>query len=114
MNQRSEIMNEYLVLKNDLNRSNKFTDQQTRLVFDIELESSGHQVLFAKLSFNQKFRICEQPYGQKWAVAKVSKYLALSDFILKLIISYDDQKLSIKYTFNEFFYREFNILLGFK
>lgn len=114
MNQRSEIMNELLVLKNELNESNKFANQQTQLVFEIEEEASGRQVLFAKLSGDQKVRICDQPSVRKWAVAKESKYQILGDFILKLIIVYDDKKHLIQCTFNEFFYIEFNQLLGFK
>jgi hypothetical protein len=60
MNQRSEIMTEFLVLKND------------------------------------------------------SKYEKLSEFCLDLILFYAENKLEIKLSFNDYFYIEFNKLLGFK
>ncbi len=60
MNQRSEVMTEFLNLKNELNESNKFANQQTRLFFEIEEAASGQQVLFTKLSVDQKFRVCSR------------------------------------------------------
>ena len=114
MNQRSEIMTELSDLRNKLNESNKFANQQTQLTFEIDEEPSGRQVLFAKLSADQKVRMCELVQALDWTVSPNNKYAFLSKFILKLIIRYDDQRHLIKCTFNEFFYVEFNKLLGFK
>jgi hypothetical protein len=114
MNQRSEVMAEFLVLKNELNESNKFANQQTQLVFEIVTEASGRQVLFAKLSVDQKIRMHQKQTGQGWLVADENKYLNLAEYILGLLKIYDDQKQNIKLLFNDYFYSEFNKLLGFK
>lgn len=114
MNQRSEIMTEFLNLKNELNESNKFANQQTQLVFEISEEASGQQVLFAKLSNDQKFRLHQKQLGLGWLISNENKYLNLAEYMLVLLNIYDDQKHNIKLTFNDYFYLKFNQLLGFK
>ncbi len=114
MNQRSEIMNEYFVLKNELNWSNKFADQKTELVFEIDEEPSGRQVLYAKLDNDQKVRICEQWTGDIWKIDHHFGHYNLSDFLLNLLKIYNVEKSNSKITFNEYFFAEFNKLLGFK
>ncbi len=114
MNQRSEIMTEFLNLKNELNESNKFANQQTELMFEIEEAASGQQVLFAKLSVDQKYRLHHQQAGRTWIISSENKYLNLSIYILDLLKIHGEQKQNIKLTFNDYFYLKFNELLGFE
>lgn len=107
-------MTEFLNLKNELNESNKFANQQTELMFEIEEQASGQQVLFANLSIDQKIRMLHKKTGQGWLVVDENKYLNLAEYVLGLLKIYDDQKHLIKLTFNDYFYAEFNKLLGFK
>ncbi len=112
MNQRSEVMTEFLNLKNELNESNKFANQQTLLVFEIEEEISGRQVLFAKLSVDQRVRLCSKDVSSLWTVE--SKYEKISQFSLDVLLFYEEHKIEIKLSFNDYFFIEFNKLLGFK
>ena len=105
-------MNEYLVLKNELNQSNKFPDQKTLLLFQIAEEASGRQVLFAKLSSDQKIRVCEKNQDFQWT--GVCQHVHFVDFSIKVLNFYDVNKFQLKISFNEYFYIEFNKLLGFK
>ncbi len=112
MNQRQDIMSEFFQLKADLNQSNKFKDQVTKLYFEIEEKSSGRRILFAKIAQDQKLRIFEELQDESWD--SVSKYEKLSEFLEPIILDYEKNKIEYKVTLNEYIEIQLSKLLGFK
>lgn len=112
MKQRLEIISEHLQLKNDLNQSNKFKDESTKLFFEIETESTGRRVLFAKLSDDQKISLLKEFHHKIWHFE--SRYEKFANFLIPIVLDYEENKFESKLTLNEFIDLHFNKLLGFK
>lgn len=64
MPQRLDILQEYFSLVKDLNHTNKFKNEQTQLIFEIEGETARQ--LFAKLDKGKKYLICSHVRNSIW------------------------------------------------
>ena len=53
------LQNEYLGLSNFLNKSNKLTDEETKMFFYIDTSQQKEWKLFAALTKDQKFLLCQ-------------------------------------------------------
>jgi predicted metal-binding protein len=114
MMERQDILHEYFSLVKDLNQTNKFKNEQTQIVFEIEYQVNGQGVLFAMIYRQQKIMLCHQGYGDVWRVNDNSRYLILSDWLIQLLRIYNDAKLKLKMTFDDYFNQKFQELLAFK
>jgi hypothetical protein len=98
----------------DLNQTNKFKNEKTQIIFEIEELSDGQIVLLARISNGPKIRLCFRLSNRLWIVEQSAKYLHLSNWLLSLLKAYDNQKLNLKMTFNDYFKMKFDVLLAFK
>ncbi len=100
MNERQDILKEYFSLVKDLNQTNKFKNEKTQIVFEIEGEIELQ--LIAKLENGKKYLICHQVRNSIWLPSKSTRYEKLSHFLCREISNYENNKLEIKLTFSEF------------
>lgn len=114
MHERQDILKEYFSLVKDLNQTNKFKNEQTQVCFQIEEQIKEQTVLVAKISKEQKIRLCCLMTSRIWMIDQNTKYVNLSEWLVKLLQAYNNQKLDLKVSFNDYFKMKFDILLAFK
>ncbi len=114
MTQRHDILQEYFSLVKDLNQTNKFKIEQTQIIFEIEEIVNNRSILIAKISKEQKIRLCCLMTSKIWMVDQNTRYVNLSEWLVKLLHAYNNQKFDLKMTFNDYFKMKFDALLAFK
>ena len=114
MTQRHDNLKKYFCLVKDLRQKNKFNNEQTQVYFQIEEQIKEKSVLVAKISNQQRIRLCCLISSRAWIIDQNTKYIKLSEWLVMLLQDYDLKKLNLKMTFNDYFKMKFDALLAFK
>jgi hypothetical protein len=113
MNQRQQIFNEYLKIKNLLNTSNKLKNEQTFLRFEVAENEIGLRSLYAKIPDSQRLLLVEEVYFEQWVSCLGAEFGAFPTFMIGLLEKYEDIKYLEKIIFDDFFNKEFGRLFSF-
>lgn len=100
MTERQDILQEYFSLVRDLNRTNKFKNEMTQIVFEIEGEIDRQ--LFAKLAYGKKILICQNVRSSIWTPSQSTKYENLALFLCRETSNYENKKHFLKLQLTEF------------
>lgn len=93
---RTKLIQELNVLKIELDRGNKFKDENTSLMFKVVTDRSGRTKVFATTGSAFKL-ILEKQSDLKWEIASSNQFVSLGNWLVDLL-KYETENHKIKIT----------------